>query len=134
MVFVKLLHNNNIITLDTPGKQIIKSSSGLMFHSSAELLSAALGSCLGKNLVRYCAQNSINVESFEQVAVDFEDNQFHIHINHPKSLTDDNKEEIKNLIRNCSVAQILNTEININLANNNIEPDLTKKPKPCCGG
>lgn len=134
MVYVKLLHNNNIINLDTPGKMLIKSSSGLMFHSSAELLCAALGSCLGKNLVRYCAQNKINVESFEQIGVEFEDNKFHIHINHPKSLTKDNISEIESMIRNCSVAQILNVEIEIKFANNNIDPDLTKKPKPCCGG
>lgn len=134
MVLVKLLHNNNIITLDTPGKQIIRSSSGLMFHSSAELLCAALGSCLGKNLVRYCAQNKINVEMFEQVGVDFEDNTFKIHINHPKYLTKENLEEIDSMIHNCSVAQMLNAEITVTFANNNIDPDLTKKSKPCCGG
>jgi len=133
MVYVKLLHNNNIITLDTPGKMTIKTSAGLYFHSSSELLCAALGSCLGKNLVRYCAQNKINVELFESIGVDFEDNKFHIEIKHPKILTKENKEEIETMIRNCSVAQLLTTEIIIGFNINTIDPDLTKR-KPCCGG
>jgi uncharacterized OsmC-like protein len=113
---------------------LIKSSSGLYFHSSADLLCAAFGSCIGKNLVRYCAQNKINVEAFEQVAVDFIDEKFIIYVNHPKSLTAENKSEIESLILNCSVSQMLNADKNVEFRNNNIDPDLTRKSNNCCGG
>jgi len=134
MVFLKLLHNNNIVTLDTPGKMLIKSSSGLYFHSSADLLCAALGSCIGKNLVRYCAQNKINVEMFEQIGVEFEDNKFSIHIHHPSILDKDNIIEIEALIKNCSVAQLLTVDIVITFEKNKVDPDITRKSQPCCGG
>jgi len=134
VVLLKLLQNNNIITLDTPGKMLIKSSSGLYFHSSADLLCAALGSCIGKNLVRYCAQNKINVEIFEQISVDFEDNTFKILIVHPKNLTVENEDEIVSLVLNCSVSQMLNASKDVKLSPNKIDPDLTRKSQPCCGG
>ena len=133
MLYIRLLHNNNIITIDTPGKQIIKSSAGLMFHNSAELLCAALGSCLGKNLVRYCSHNSINVELFESIGIDFINEKFYVEIKHPNNLSEENIKEIEYTIRNCSVAQLINAEIVIGFNVNTITPDITKR-KPCCGG
>jgi hypothetical protein len=134
MVNLKLLQNNNIITMDTPGKSIIKSSAGLMFHNSMELLCIALGSCVGKSIVRFCSQNKVNVELFESISIDMIDHNYQVNIQYPKILTKDLREGLAAVILNCEVGKQLTGQVNVKFSINEITPDLTRKIKPCCGG
>ena len=135
MVDIKLLQGNNIITLDTPGKNIIKSSAGSFFHNSMELMCVALGSCVGKHIVRYCSQNKINVETFESISIDMKNNDFYVYIQHPKTLTAEQISDLTYVVTNCDVAKLLSSEVHAEFSLNKIEPDITKKRKrSCCGG
>ena len=133
MIELKLLQNNNIVTIDIPGKAIIKSSGGLYHPNSMELLCVAFGSCIGKAIVKFCSQNKINVESFESIELTY-DNKFTLYITHPKELIKKLKIDLEITIRNCPVGKLLKPEIDILFVKNKIEPDLKRKIKPCCGG
>jgi len=134
MIEVKLLHNNTIVTLEVPGKTIIKSSAGLYHSSPIELLCVSLGSCIGKHIVKYCTQEKINVQKFERISIDMLNNDFIIYINHPKGMSLKNLIDLKQIILNCDIAKLLksNIEIKFNI-NKNIQ-NLNKKSKSCCGG
>ena len=135
MININLLNNNTIVTLDTPGKQIIKSSaSGMMFHNPQELLCVAVGSCIGKHIVRWCSQNKINVETFESIQLNIESDCFYVYINHPKHLIEEQLKDLKFAIKNCDISKMLTADIRVILTENKVDPDLTKKTKPCCGG
>ena len=134
MINVKLLQNNTIVTLEVPSKAIIKSSAGAFHPNSMELLCVTLGSCIGKHIVRYCSQEKINVQQFEQIAIDMKNNDFIVHINHPKGMSVKNILDLKEIILNCDIAKLLKSEIEVNFSPNKVDPDLTRKPKPCCGG
>ncbi len=133
MIELKLLQGNNIITVEVPGKAIIKSSGGLFHPNSMELLCVALGSCLGKSIVKFCIQNKINIETFESILLTY-DTTFDILINHPKELNKELQDELSFVLKNCSIGKLLKPEVNIIYSKNKKEPDLTRKIKPCCGG
>jgi len=135
MVNVKLLHNNFIVNLEAPGKPVIKSSaSGMMFFNSMELLCVALGSCIGKHLVRHCAQNKINIELFESIAIDMNNNDFIVNAQYPKIVTEEQLKDIEYVITHCDISKLLTSEIKVNFSLNKIDPDITRTRKPCCGG
>ena len=134
MIKVKLLNSNTIITLEGDGpKSPIKSSSGLYFYNPNELLCAAIGSCGGKEIVRYCAQNKIDVEKFEIFAVDMVDSKIRYHINHPKDLNNEHKKELIRLVSNCPISELLNNNIEVILKENEKEPEIRKPSGGCCG-
>jgi len=134
MVDIKLLHNNTIVTLDVQNKALIKSSAGAFHPNSMELLCVALGSCMGKHIVRYCSQEKINVQGFEQLSIDMNNNEFIVYIKYPKNMSVKNILDLREIILNCDIAKLLTCEIDVQFSPNKIEPDLSRKPKPCCGG
>lgn len=135
MVELKLLKSNNIITLEVPGKNVIKSSGGAFFHNSMELLCVALGSCVGKYVVRYCSQQKINVESFESIKVDMNNRDFIVYIQHPKTLTEEQLNDLEHVITNCDVGKMLLGDVKVEFSLNKVDPDLTRKKRTsCCGG
>ena len=133
MINIKMLKNNNIITLDSPGKNIIKSSSGLMFHSPHELLCVALGSCIGRHMVVFCSQNNIDIGTFESVTLDF-DKDFWLNIQHPKELTKELRIDLINILKNCEISKLILPEITISFNENKPEFKPLKANTPCCGG
>ena len=134
MIDVKLLHNNSIVTLEIPSKATIKSSAGAFHPNSMELLCVALGSCIGKHIVRFCSQHDINVQAFEQISVDMHMNNFIIYVKHPKGMNMKHIIDLKETILNCDIGKLLKSSIEVNFSPNKVEPDLNRKPKPCCGG
>ena len=99
MIELKLLHNNNIITLEVPSKAIIKSSGGMYHPNSMELLCVALGSCIGKHIIKYCSQNKINIESFESISITMDNKDFIVNVFHPKSITTEQKDDLEYVIK-----------------------------------
>ena len=134
MVDIKLLHNNTIVTLEIPSKATIKSSAGAFHPNSMELLCVALGSCIGKHMVRYCSQEKINIETFSQISLDMQHNDFILHIAHPTGMSLQNLIDLKEIVVSCDIAKLLKSKIDVNFSPNKIEPDLNRKPTPCCGG
>jgi len=134
MINIKLLHNNTIVTLEIPSKATIKSSAGAFHPNSMELLCVALGSCIGKHIVRYCSQEKINVQKFEQISIDMHHNDFIVNIAHPKGMSLQNLIDLKQIVTTCDVAKLLKSRIDVKFSPNKVEPDLNRKSKPCCGG
>jgi len=134
MINVKLLHNNTIVTLEVPDKAIIKSSTGAFHSSPMELLCVALGSCIGKHIVRYCSQEKINVQTFKKIAVDMDNNNFIVYIEHPKGLSLQNLIDLKQVVLNCDVGKLLKADIKLIFTPNAVDPDVNRKTTPCCGG
>lgn len=135
MINVQLLQNNTIVTLEIQGKKTtIKSSAGLYHPNPKELLCTSLGACIGKHIVKYCSHEKINVESFEQINIDINNNEFIININYPKGLSLQNIIDLKQIILNCDIAKLLKTNININFNLNKKAQSNTKKSTSCCGG
>jgi uncharacterized OsmC-like protein len=137
MIEVKLLDNNNIITLQGEGKLPVKSSTGYMFYDPYELLCMSVGACIGKEILYYCRDNSINVASIESLSVDIEDeNEIIVYITSPKEYTHTHAVAIRKLIKECAIVKKLSIHINVcpAISDKSLE-EITKgnKIEPCCG-
>jgi len=138
MVNIEIRNNNNIITLIGEGKIPLQSSQGMIHFSPNELLCAAVGSCIGRALVIYLAHNRIDTRDFESIAIDFIDNKLIIHIQHPKDITQEVLNDVKNVIFKCEMVKLLQPAIitEIKYRENNTSSNVlkSKRSKPCCGG
>ena len=137
MINVKLLNNNNIITIQGEGKLPIKSAEGYMFYNPNELLCIAIGACIGKQLLYYCNKNKIDVNIIESVDIDMEDeDEILIYLKFPKDYNDNIITDIKTLLHHCPISKKLITKINIisTKSDNNYKDVINKNNiKPCCG-
>lgn len=134
MIVIDLLNNNNIVTLSSEGKLPIKSSSGYMFYNSNELLCVAVGACVGKHTVIYCAQNKIDLSEFEYFKVDMESNIIKVYIGYPKNF---DYSGLKKVLENCEISKKISIPIEIIMNESKKTIEENKKSnlkKPCCGG
>lgn len=125
MLYLKLMKNNSIVRILSDGKPVLNSSNGLYYHNSNELLCAAVGSCLGKQMVKYGNQYNINVELFESISINMNDDEIIINIQHPKNID----KEYLDKIQDCEIKSKINIPIEFNFNEN----DKNEKIKPCCG-
>jgi len=136
MIELKMMNGNNIINIIAPGKQVIKSSQGLLFYSPMELLCSSLGSCIGKHLVIYCSHNSIDITSFEFIGIDMIDGDIKVIIKHPVELSEENISDIKKIVETCEIRKMLDCGVYVQIEPNAKETARVvddNKPKPCCG-
>lgn len=134
MINVHVLNSNNIVTLQGEGKIPIKSSQGFMFYNSNELLCAAVGACIGRQIVIYGTQNKIDITLFESIGVTMDNGIIEIHLQHPKNF---NVSELKSVLERCEISQKINMPIKvITRVNDTPDEELVKRDesKPCCGG
>jgi len=138
MIKVEVRKNNSIIELTTPGKSPIRSSNGLYFWSSMELICAALGSCFGRHLMWYCREEHIDPALFEEIVITMENFIPHISIKHPSNMDVKILDEIKSISEKCEVsALLLKTPPTISFHLNSIPDEVLLKEKKgggCCGG
>ena len=140
MIQVKVLNNNNIVTLQKEGGLPIKSSQGFMFYNSNELLCVAVGSCVGRNMVILCSQEDIDVDSFEYVGIDMESHKLRIVIKCPKEMDEKKRELLKNRLEGCELVTNLKKayDIKVELLDNDTPTEqvveANRTGKPCCGG
>lgn len=139
MITISMTNNNNIITLNSPGKNPIKSSEGLYFHSPMELLCSAIGACVGKHIVRFANEFKLDLSKFEYFGVGMDDYKIIIVIKHPTTLEQSILDELRKRLYACEVANLIKEDtIEIRFENNTVsDEELTKinsERKPCCGG
>lgn len=132
MINVNLQDNNSIITLTSPGKMPIKSNNGMFMYNSNELLCVAIGSCIGKYIVRWCVHTKLDIRKLENITITMDNNEIIINISHPKDL--DIKELIKE-IETCEIVNKLSIEVKVLTSINKTSTNnlLKKVSKPCCG-
>jgi len=133
MIDIRLLYNNNIVTLEIPTKAIIKSSSGLYHASPLELLCVSVGSCIGKHIVKHCTLEKININEFESIQLDYDSDKFIVYIKHPKYLTKQQKLDLVKIIKTCDISKLLKPEIIVKFKVGKIVKVKTKSTG-CCGG
>lgn len=137
MIDIQIRDRNNIVTLSVPGKTPIRSSGGTFFYSSMELLCISLGSCFGKELVRYCSFEKINPRVFESIKVSMKNYTPYIIVSHPKDFDPKHIEAIESIASTCKVAKMLVPAVGIRFVENTISTeDLVDETKNtgCCGG
>jgi len=137
MIDIKLRDKNRIVTLSVPLKTPIQSRNGSpYFYNSMELLCVAVGSCFGKELVQYCAEEKINPRTFESIKVTMENFTPRIILSHPSDMPKGILDNIGVLARNCSVAKLLRNGVEIEfIINQTSTADLVDESKntSCCG-
>ena len=139
MIDVKILNNNTIITLSSPGKSPIKSSSGLYFYSPADLLCSAIGSCVGREIVLFCAGQRIDVGIFQSLSVDYINYKMIVKIQHPRDMSESIVRQLRHRVAGCDMVAKISKAITIDIditpntmSNNEIRGVV--KSKGCCGG
>jgi uncharacterized OsmC-like protein len=138
MINIELRDNNRIVTLSSPMKTPIQSRNGSSyFYNSMELVCIAVGSCFGKELVQYCAEEKINPRVFESIKVTMENFTPRIILSHPSDMQQGILDNISLIARNCPVAKLLRNGVEIEFIENQTSTaDLVDESKntSCCGG
>ena len=138
MVEIKLLRNNSIINLEVPGKAIIKSSMNKFHSNPMELLCVAVGSCIGKSVNEFCTKSKIDVQLFEDFILEFDHEkpvtEFELNIKHPKDFNMKQLLEMRQVIRECTMLNIINIPIDVKFSLNSKEHNPKRKSTSCCGG
>lgn len=138
MIDIEIRDRNRIVTLSSPGKAPVRSSSGSpFFYNSMELVCIAVGSCFGRELVEICREEKINPRIFESIKVTMENFTPRIILSHPNTLEKRILDSIALTARSCAVAKMLQRGVEIQFIENSTPTeDLLDESKDtsCCGG
>lgn len=133
MINVHVLNANNIVTLEGGGKLPIKSSQGLTFYNTNELLCVTVGACIGRQLVFWGLSNKVDLDTFESLGVTMDNGIIEIHIQHPKNI---DVKELTYTIEHCEVSRKISIPIKVIAKENTTSNKELKKrgeSKDCCG-
>lgn len=139
MVEVAIRNNNNIITLLADGKVPIQSSQGMIHLSANELLCSAIGSCIGRTLVIFCAHNTIDVRELEHILINLEDDIIKVYVSYPETMPIEILTQMDQRIRSCELVRKISKSFGFVLELQKNKTNTTKlkemkSTKPCCGG
>jgi len=129
---IHILNGNNIVTLNSPGKSPIKTSSGMFFYNANMLLCAAVGACAGKAIVGFCLIQKIDVSKLQRISVDMLDNIITIYVQHDPTL---DMEPLRMILETCEVSKKLSIPIEVKFLENDKEytPVERSDTESCCG-
>lgn len=138
MININIRNKNRIVILDSPGKTPIRgrTTASLYFHTPLDLLLAALGLCVGGNIIEYCRFNDLNTKIFEEIIVYLDNSVFIVNIKRPKNFEKTHEDRLKRTMEECQIAKELSKDIKIVFEDNTIPTEklLKELPKSCCGG